>query len=89
MIEVLLTYDKGLDRYYGLLELAEKYDIVKKVANRFEMPDGAKVYAKAILKEPTKYFTDELLARIDEAARLEFTYGSNDDYEIEEDELAV
>ena len=88
-IEVLLTYDKGLDRYYGLLELAEKYDIVKKVANRFEMPDGTKVYAKAILKEPTKYFTDDLLARIDEAARLEFTYGSNDDYELEEDELAV
>jgi len=88
-IEVLLTYDKGLDRYYGLLELAEKYEIVKKVANRFEMPDGAKVYAKAILKEPTKYFTDELLARIDEAARMEFTYGSTDDYEIEEDELAV
>lgn len=89
LIEVLLTYDKGLDRYYGLLELAEKYEIVKKVANRFEMPDGAKVYAKAILKEPTKYFTDELLARIDEAARMEFTYGSTDDYEIEEDELAV
>ena len=88
-IEVLLTYDKGLDRYYGLLELAEKYEIIKKVANRYEMPDGAKVYAKAILKEPTKYFNDELLARIDEAARMEFTYGSTDDYEIEEDELAV
>ena len=88
-IEVLLTYDKGLDRYYGLLELAEKYEIIKKVANRYEMPDGTKVYAKAILKEPTKYFDDELLARIDEAARMEFTYGSTDDYEIEENELAV
>jgi len=88
-IEVLLTYDKGLDRYYGLLELAEKYEIIKKVANRYEMPDGTKVYAKAILKEPTKYFDDELLARIDEAARMEFTYGSNDDYELEENELAV
>jgi RecA/RadA recombinase len=88
-IEVLLTYDKGLDRYYGLLELAEKYEIIKKVANRYEMPDGTKVYAKAILKEPTKYFDDELLARIDEAARMEFTYGSTDDYEFEENELAV
>ena len=29
MVDVRLTYDKGLDRYYGLLELAEKYDIFK------------------------------------------------------------
>jgi hypothetical protein len=74
-VEVLLTYDKGLDRYYGLLELAEKYQILKKVANRYEMPDGTKVYAKVILKEPEKYFTEDLLRKIDIAAETEFTYG--------------
>ena len=88
-VQVLLTYDKGLDRYYGLLELAEKYEIVKKVANRYEMPDGTKVYAKSILSDPTKYFTDELLARIDEAAALEFTYGSKDDLIQDEGEIAI
>ncbi len=31
MVDVLLRYDLGLNRYYGLLELAEKYDIIKKV----------------------------------------------------------
>jgi RecA/RadA recombinase len=30
MVDVRLTYDKGLDKYYGLLELAEKYDIFKR-----------------------------------------------------------
>ena len=30
MVDVRLTYDKGLDKYYGLLELAEKYEIFKK-----------------------------------------------------------
>ena len=30
MVDVRLTYDKGLDRYYGLLELAEKYGVFKK-----------------------------------------------------------
>jgi RecA/RadA recombinase len=80
MVQVLLTYDKGLDRYYGLLDLAEKYGIIKKVATRYEMPDGAKVYAKSIYKEPDKYFTPELLQLIDEAANKEFTYGS---YEVD------
>jgi hypothetical protein len=88
-VHVLLTYDKGLDRYYGLLELAEKYEVIKKVANRYEMPDGTKVYAKSILSEPQKYFTEEFLARIDECAALEFTYGSKDDLIQDDGEIAI
>ena len=30
MVDVRLTYNRGLDRYYGLLELAEKHGILKK-----------------------------------------------------------
>ena len=29
MVDVRLTYDKGLDKYYGLLDLAEKYQVFK------------------------------------------------------------
>lgn len=75
-IEVLLTYDKGLNRYYGLLQLAEKYDIIKKVSTRYELPDGTKVFGKAINNEPEKYFTDEIMERLEEAANEEFMYGS-------------
>lgn len=74
-VEVLLTFDKGLDRYYGLLEIAEKYEIIKKVSTRYELPDGSKVFGKEINKNPEKYFTDEVLKRIDEAAKAEFSYG--------------
>ena len=42
MVDVRLTYNKGLDRYYGLLELAEKYKVFKKVSTRYELPDGSK-----------------------------------------------
>ena len=34
-VQALLTYDKGLDKYYGLLDLAEKYGIFKKVSTRY------------------------------------------------------
>ena len=77
MVDVRLTYDKGLDKYYGLLELAEKYDIFKKVSTRYEMPDGAKLYGKQILNDPEKYFTKDIMDRIEEAAQKEFTYGNN------------
>tara|TARA_B100000287_G_scaffold81768_1_gene74395 strand:- start:1295 stop:2353 length:1059 start_codon:yes stop_codon:yes gene_type:complete len=81
MVDVLLTYDEGLSRYYGLLELAEKYGIIKKVATRYEMPDGSKLYGKQILSDPEKYFTTELLTKLDEVADQEFSYGKGDDAE--------
>jgi len=75
--EVLLTYDKGLDRYYGLLDLAEKYEIIKKSSTRYELPDGRKVFGKEINRNPEQYFTEEIMARLEEAAKKEFSYGSN------------
>jgi RecA/RadA recombinase len=76
-VEVLLTYDKGLDKYYGLLELAEKYEIIKKVSTRYELPDGRKVFGKEIRNNPTEYFTEEILAKLEECAGKEFSYGAN------------
>lgn len=74
-VEVLLTYAKGLDRYYGLLELAEKYGIFKKSSTRYEMPNGKMVFGKNINENPEEYYTEDVLKQIDEAARREFKYG--------------
>ena len=75
MVDVRLTYDKGLDKYYGLLELAEKYNVFKKVSTRFELPDGSKQFGKTILNEPEKYFTEEIMTQLEEASNKEFRYG--------------
>jgi len=83
-IEVLLTYDKGLDRYYGLLQLAEKYNIIKKVSTRYELPDGTKVFGKSINNDPEKYFTEDIMAQLEEAAQKEFMYGAGQEPELEE-----
>ena len=77
MVDVRLTYEKGLDPYYGLLELAEKYNIFKKVSTRFELPDGTKQFGKTILANPETYFTEEIMEQLDEAAQKEFKYGGN------------
>jgi len=78
-VEVRLFYDeRGLDRYYGLLELGELGGIWKNVAGRYEF-DGKKVYAKQILKEPEKYFTPEVMQALDEIANANFSYGRNSD----------
>ena len=75
-VEIRLFYDeRGLDPYYGLLSLGEKYEVFKKVGNRYEIGE-AKVYPKNIYEDPEKYFTPEVLQALDECAQKEFSYGS-------------
>lgn len=87
-VEVKLTYDKGLDRYYGLLDLAEKHNIIKKVATRYELPNGSKVYGKVINSDPQKYFTDDIMKKLETAASEEFLYGDYIREESTEDQVS-
>jgi len=74
-VEIRLYYDeRGLDRYYGLLELGELGGLWKNVAGRYEM-NGKKIYAKQILANPEEYFTEEVMEKLDGIARQEFSYG--------------
>ena len=74
-VEIRLFFDhRGLDRYYGLLELGEIGGLWKNVAGRYEI-GGKKLYAKQILSEPETYFTDEVMQALDEIAQKEFSYG--------------
>jgi RecA/RadA recombinase len=76
-VEIRLYYDeRGLDRYYGLLELGEIGGLWKNVGGRYEI-DGKKIYAKQILKEPETYFTPEVMDQLDQIARKEFSYGES------------
>ena len=75
-VSIRLYYDeRGLDKYYGLLELGELGGLWKNVAGRYEM-NGKKIYAKQILANPEEYFTDDIMEKLDTIAKQEFSYGS-------------
>ena len=84
-VETLLDYATGLDPYYGLLDLAEKFGIFKKVTTRYELPDGTKAFESAIQKNPEKYFTKDILDQIDEKCKDEFLYGKSNVATVEEE----
>ena len=74
-VNIRLYYDeRGLDRYYGLLELGELGGLWENKAGRYEI-NGKKVYGKQIMAAPEEYFTDEVMARLEETARTTFSYG--------------
>jgi RecA/RadA recombinase len=71
-----LFYDeRGLDRYYGLLELGLQYGVFEKSGNRIKFGESS-VYPKSVLADPEKYFTPEVMQALDECAQKEFGYGT-------------
>lgn len=81
--ETRLFYDTGLDPYYGLLELGEKYKVFERVGNRYKI-GGTSVYPKTILADPEKYFTPEIMQALDESAKKEYLYGQGNVVSLEE-----
>jgi RecA/RadA recombinase len=76
MVDVQLNYDSGLNRYYGLTDIALTHGIFKKVSTRIELPDGTTAFEKNINENPEKYFTAEVMKRLEEAVAKEFKYGT-------------
>ena len=75
-IETRLFFDeRGLDRYYGLLELGEKYGVFQRKGNR-DVVGQSSAYPSVILADPEKYFTEEVMTQLEEAAQKEFSYGN-------------
>ena len=74
-VETRLNYSSGLSRHYGLTDLAIKYGIFKKVSTRIELPDGSKAFEKNIDEDPEKYYTKDILDKLDAAIQKDFKYG--------------
>ena len=86
MVDVILNYDTGLNPYYGLVPIAVKHGVFKKVSTRIELPTGKTAFEKSINNEPEKYFTDEVMEKLEEAVAKEFKYGNMSEQEQEIDD---
>jgi len=76
MVDVRLTYDEGLDRYYGLLDLALASGVFKKASTRVELPNGKTEFGKTINNNPEKFFTDEVMQELETVCNQYFKYGN-------------
>jgi len=76
IVDVRLSYDKGLDRYYGLLDLALASGIFEKSSTRIKLPNGKTEFGKTINNNPEKYFTDDVMKRLETVVEGYFKYGN-------------
>ena len=76
MVDVRLNYDTGLDRYYGLLDMALASGIFEKSSTRVKLPNGKTEFGKTINNNPEKYFTEDVMNQLEEVAQQYFKYGN-------------
>jgi len=87
--EIYLNYKTGMHPYHGLLDLGVKYGIFTKVGNKFNLnPESEEKelhFEKKIMKNPTQFFTEDIMLKLDDAAKKEFCYGSEEATYTEDD----
>jgi len=83
----MLDYSTGLSPYYGLVPIAVKYGIFKKLSTRIELPNGKTAFEKTINNDPEKYFTKEVMEQLEVAVEKEFKYGNIEATENTDDEV--
>ena len=79
-----LFFDTGLDRYYGLLDIAKDAGIWE-VSGGQCIIDGEKRSKDEIENNPEKYFTPEIMIKVNEACARKFMYGQADDETFDEE----
>ncbi len=79
--ELKLSFKTGLNRYYGLLDLAADAGLVQRLDNKFKVGGFGFQYEKAILRDPKKYFTQEFLEQIDVICQEKFKYKNTEEEE--------
>ena len=76
VVDVRLNYDTGLDRHYGLLDMALASGIFEKSSTRVKLPNGKTEFGKTINNNPEKYFTEDVMEKLEEVAQDYFKYGN-------------
>lgn len=85
-VETQLMFQEGLNRYWGLIDIALKYNIVEKLSTqKCKFPDGTEAKFTMVEKHPEKYWTKEVLDMINEVCSKEFLYGSSQQEESEDE----
>lgn len=78
-VDVRISYAGGLDKYYGLLDMAVDAGMVQHSGGKYTFPNQKPVFAGKIQESPEKFFTEDFLAELnDKYVRPQFSYGAGE-----------
>jgi RecA/RadA recombinase len=90
--EMYLSFDRGLNKYYGLLELAVGFGVIVQTGSTYTLPDGTKLGYYSKWKNNVELWEKTIIPGIEEKIKTEWKYSNNtaeeipDEVETEEEE---
>lgn len=76
-VDVRISYSGGLDKYYGLLDMAVEAGMVEHSGGKYTFPNQKPVFASKVQEAPEKFFTEAFLNELnDKYVRPQFSYGA-------------
>jgi len=86
--EMYLSFDKGLNKYYGLLDLAVGLGAVTQTGATYQLPDGKKLGYYSKWKDDTELWDNTIIPVIEEKIKQEWAYSNkSEEEEIIPDEV--
>jgi RecA/RadA recombinase len=82
--EMYLSFDKGLNKYYGLLDLAVGLGAVIQSGSTYQLPDGKKLGYYSKWKDDTELWDNTIIPVVEEKIKQEWKYGNKSNEEAEE-----
>lgn len=75
--EMYLSFEKGLNKYYGLLELATGFGVIVQTGSTYTLPDGKKLGYYSKWKNDHDLWNDVIIPGIEDKIKVEWKYSNN------------
>ena len=85
--EMYLSFDKGLNKIYGLLDLAVGLGAVNQTGATYQLPDGTKLGYYSKWKDNNELWDNTIIPVIEEKIKSEWKYGNSSKDEDIPDEV--
>jgi hypothetical protein len=80
-----LSFASGLDRYYGLLDLAVGLGVVIQNGSTYALEDGTKLGYYRSFRKDAKLWEEVILPKLDVRIKKEWSYGNNASEDVPEE----
>lgn len=83
--EMYLSFASGLDRYYGLLDLAVGMGVVVQNGSTYALEDGTKLGYYKVWRKNSDLWENKILPALEDRIKKEWAYGNNETEDVPEE----
>ena len=86
--EMYLSFDRGLNKYFGLLDLAVGLEAVIQTGSTYQLPDGKKLGYYSKWKDDQELWDKTIIPVVEDKIKSEWQYGNSSKEENIPDEVS-